>query len=607
MHALGEFKYYSKVIVSALIYFLFFSTPLFAQKDSIPKKNNVFFNQMIGIIRQDTTPPSPDKVSKVEREFLPYTGYRIRNIQIVRLPFGTSFSDATRRSNSTLTKLANTLHHLTRRKVIQNNLFFHRSDTLNPYLLADNERYLRELPYIRDADLMITPIGGTDSVDITVVVKDVFSIGGSIGSLGIKKTDIELREDNISGSGNAAVVYAVYDADRKNDLAFGGELVRRNIRGSFIDQRIGYQSYYSSLRAPKQENIYYYNLKKPLLNRYMNFTYELDASYHATSNKYSGDSIYFSDNRYRYYQFESWLGFNTAARKSPVMEEKKKLRLLTGLRILTKKFTVRPRKYQSEYNWQYADLTAILGSMTLYRQNFLKTQYIYGFGRTEDIPEGILISATVGHTIKQDLSRPFMGINLQQYGFNKRNNYIDVTLRSEGYLGDKGIEDINLLASVNYFDHLKILNKKWKQRFFLNFSAARQINTKLNEPLFLTNSFGLPEYGRIYIGGDTRISGKAESVFFSPWTLAGFRFAPILFANVTAFQPYEKRISLYSSFGGGLRARNESLIFGTIEIKGFYFPGANYKGESFGLSLSTNVVFKYNTQFIKKPDFIQVN
>ncbi len=607
MQAFQKSKKYSKALVLSVVCLSLFSANIFAQKDSIHRKNNVFFNHMIDIIRQDTTPPSPDKVSKVEREFLPFTGYIVRNIQIVRLPFGTSFRDTARRDNSTLTKLANTLHHLTRRKVIHNNLFFHKNDKLNPYLLADNERFLRELPYIRDADLMITPIGNSDSVDITVLVKDVFSIGGSIGSLGMKKSDIELREDNISGSGNAAVVYAVYDANRKNDFAFGGELVRRNIGGSFIDQRIGYQSYYSSLRAPKQENYFYYNLKKPLLNRYMKFTYELDASYHATSNKYSGDSIYFSDNRYRYYQFESWLGYNTAARKSPIKQEKSKLRLLTGLRILTRKFTVRPRKYQSEYNWQFADLTAILGSMTLYRQNFLKTQYIYGFGRTEDIPEGILISATVGHTIKQDLSRPFVGFNFEQYGFNKRNNYIDVTLRSEGYLGDHGIEDVNLLASVNYFDNLKILGKKWKQRFFLNFSATRQINTKLNEPLFLTNSFGLPEYGRVYIGGDTRISGKAESVFFSPWTLAGFRFAPILFANVTAFQPYQKKMSLYSTFGGGMRVRNESLIFGTIEIKGFYFPGSNYKGESLGLSLSTNVVFKYNTQFIKKPDFIQVN
>lgn len=607
MVTLPVFRKYYKAIALTVGCLSMISTTLFAQKDSIPRKNKVFLNQMMEMIRHDTTPPSPDKVSKVEREFLPYTGYIVRNIQIVRLPFGTSFRDTAGRSTSTLARMANTLHHLTRRKVIQNNLFFHKWDTLNPYLLADNERYLRELPYIRDADLVITQAGISDSVDVTVIVKDVFSIGGSIGSLGMKKSDVELREDNISGSGNAAVVYAVYDADRKNDFAFGGELVRRNIGGSFIDQRIGYQSYYSSLRAPKEENFLYYNLKKPLLNRYMRFTYELDASYHTTSNKYTGDSIYFSDNRYRYYQFESWLGFNTASRRSPVNEEKNKLRLLTGLRILTKKFTLRPRKYQSIYNWQFADLTAILGSMTFYRQNFLKTQYIYGFGRTEDIPEGILISFTAGHTIKQDLSRPFIGINFQQYGFNKRNNYIDVTARSEGYLGDHGLEDINLLASVNYFDHLKMLGKKWKQRFFLSFSAARQINTKLNEPLFLTNDFGLPEYGRVYIGGDSRVSAKAESVFFSPWVLAGFRFAPIAFANVTAFQPYDKRLSLYSSFGGGMRARNESLIFGTIEIKGFYFPGANYKGESLGLSLSTNVVFKYNTQFIKKPDFIQVN
>lgn len=605
MQYLREYKKYSWAFFT--INLLLLPCLLIAQKDTVPPKKSVFINSMMDMIRRDTTAPSPDKIRKNEEEFLPYSGYIVRNISIVRLPFGTSLRDTSKQVKTTLTRLANTIHHITRKKVIENNLFFHRYDTIKPYLFSDNERFLRELPYVREADLVVSRIGKTDSADITVIVKDVFSLGGSIGSLGLKKTDVELREDNISGSGNAAVLFALYDANRKNDFAFGGELIRRNIGGSFIDQRIGYQSYYSSLRAPRQENFFYYNLKKPLLNRYMNFTYELDGSYHATSNKYSGDSLYKADYRYRYYQFESWLGYNFASKSFSASEEKRKLRLLAGLRILTKKFTLRPGIYQSSYNWQFADLTAILGSMTFYRQNFFKARYIYGFGKTEDIPEGILLSLTGGHTIKQELSRPFLGINFQQYGFNKRNNYVDVTLRGEGYLGDNGIEDINLLASVNYFDKLKNINAKWTQRFFLNFSAARQINTVLNEPLFVTSTFGLPEFGKSFIGGDTRISGKAESVFFSPWALGGFRFAPILFANVTAFQPNKEHIRLYSSIGGGVRARNESLIFGTIEIKGIYFPGANYKGENFGLSLSTNLIFKYNSQFIKKPDFIQVN
>lgn len=607
MPNLRESKKYSRVIGLSIIIFFVAPAILFAQEDTIPPKKNEFFNNMIDMIRRDTTQRSADEINKTEAEFLPFAGFIIRNINIVRLPFGTPFNDTTKKIKTTLTRIANSIHHTTRKDVIKNNLFFKQYDTIRPYLFSDNERYLRELLYIRDADFIVTRVRHTDSADVTVLVKDVFSLGGSIGSLGLKKTDVELREDNISGSGNAAVVYALYDANRKNDFAFGGELIRRNIKGTFIDQRIGYQSYYNSLHAPSQENYYYYNLKKPLLNRYMNFTYELDASYHSTANKYTGDSIYRSDFRYKYYQFESWLGYNFGSKTFTSKDEKRKLRLLAGLRIINKKFNQRPKKYQSLYNWEYADLTAILGSITFYRQNFFKAQYIYGFGRTEDIPEGVLISITGGHTIKQDLSRPFIGINFQQYGYNKQNNYIDVTLRSEGYLGGKRLEDVNLLASINYFDHLKTIYPKWQQRFFLNFSATHQINTVLNEPLFLTSAFGLPDYGRSYIGGNARISGEAESVFFSPWSLYGFRFAPILFANVTAFQPNKERMRLYSALGGGVRARNESLIFGTIEIKGIYFPGSNYRGERLGLSVSTNLIFKYNNQFVKKPDFIQVN
>ncbi len=562
---------------------------------------------MIEMISRDTSQPAEDEVKRTDREFLPFRGFTIRRINIVRLPFGTSLDDTSHRSKTTLTNIANKLHHLTRKSVIEKNLFFKARDTINPYLLADNERFLRGLSYISHADFKISLVPNTDSADVTVFVKDVFSLGGDIGSLGLKKTDIEAREDNISGSGNAAILYGLYDANRKNDFAFGGELIKRNIGGSFMDQTLGYQSYYTSLKTPHQENYYYFNLKKPLLNRFMSVTYELDASYHSTSNKYNNDSVYLSDFRYRYYQFEGWLGYNINARGYRYINNPTRLRYLSGVRVITRKFGKIPTLYKTNYNWQFADLTAILASFTIYRQNFFKTQYIYGFGRYEDIPEGMEFSATAGQTIRADQSRPYINLSYDQYGFIKRNNYLHFTLKTEGYFAVKKLEDINMLASIDYFSSLKSLGAKWKQRLFLNFSATGQINPVLNEPLFLNSKYAMPEYGNDPRGGDLRITAKGESVFFSPWWLAAFRFAPIVSANLTAFKPYLDKTQLYSSIGAGIRARNESLIFGTIEIKGVYFPGGNYYHESFGIDLSTNIIFKYNTQFLKKPDFIQIN
>jgi hypothetical protein len=586
---------------------------LCAQTDTIPKESEArksFLNQMINNFkRKDTT--EVDVANELKRNDEAYNQFAnliIRNILIKKVPFGIAFADSTKKFKNKLTSLANSLHHITKTRVVENNLFFRKNDALKPYLMADNERFLRQLPYLQDAGFTIVPVTGTDSVDVIVAVKDVFSLGGAIGSLGLKQSQVQAREDNFAGSGNAAVGYTLYDIKRRSAVALGGEYNPRNIGGSFIDGAIGYQSFYPSISGPNQDNIYYMKLVKPLINRYMRWTYEFDAAYHATKNMYNSDSIYFSDYRYRYSNIEAWAGYNIHSKDFTPKQESDKLRKLIGVRFIRRKFERLPDQYQSVYNWQYADLTGLLATVTFYRQNFYKTQYIYGFGRNEDIPEGLLFSVTSGYTIKQGRSRSFIGLNYERSHFNKRNNYISYTLRGEGFLNHTSIEDINLLGEVNYFDHLKQMGPNWKQRFFLDLGVAHQVNTILNEPLFVKSQFGLPEYGsNKLLGGTMRATAKAESVFFSPWSLVSFKFAPFVFSNVSLFSPYLSNARLLSSVGAGLRTRNESFVFGTIEVKGYYFPQKNFHNEKFGLEISTNVIFKYNSQFVQKPDFIQVN
>lgn len=612
-------KFYRKYIFIVIITGIFCSMHLclFAQKDTLitkqpnqngePQKN--ILGKMMNNFKRDTI--EVDRVKELRRNedvFKPFEGRIIRNIIVKRSPFGSSITDTSKKHTSGFTALANELHHLTKERVVRNNLFFKKGDPLKPFLMADNETYLRQLLYLQDADFAVVPAApGSDSVDVTVEVKDVFSIGGAINSLGLEQSNIQFREDNFAGSGNAGIGYALYDAKRKNNFGFGGEYVNRNIGGSFIDGTIGYQSFYPSLSGPREDNNYYITFIKPLVNRYMRWTYELDASYHSTRNLYDPDSVYLSNTRARYYNVEAWAGYNINAKDFTTEQESKKLRKLIGVRYLNQKFQDVPGKYASNYNWLYADQAGVLATLTFYRQNFYKTQYIYGFGRNEDIPEGLLLSITSGYTTKQNVSRSFLGFNYERYQYNKKNNYLSYIIRAEGYLNHNTIEDINFLANINYFDHLKNIGTKWKQRFFLNFGFAHQVNTVLNQPLFANSQFGLPEYGNTRVGGTLRTTAKAESEFFSPWSLAAFRFAPFVFSNVGFFSPYLSDAEILSSVGGGIRTRNESLVFGTIELKFFYFPQGNFYNKRFDFELSTNVIFKYNTQFVKKPDFIQIN
>jgi hypothetical protein len=595
---------------------------LFAQVDTAHKPSGTdrksksrLFNKMMKNFTRDTT--AVQKANDLKRNdvlYKKFEGYIIRRITIRDLYFGIPLEDTSKKVVTTLTRLANEIHHTTRTSTIRNDLFFKENDSLLPYLMADNETFLRQLPYLQDATIQVFPVKGSrDSVDVNVIVKDLFSLGGSVASLGIKNTDVEVREDNLSGYGNSIALRGLYDISRRKNFGAGIEFIQRNIGGSFIDGGAGYQSFYPNINGLKQENLYYVKFTKPLIHRYMHWTYEFNASYHSTRNMYSSDSVYFSDDRYRFYHFDAWVGYNINSTGFTTVAEDRKLRKLVALRLTDRQFQELPGKYSTLYNWRYADLTGILGSLSLYRQNFYKSQYIYAFGRNEDIPEGLNLTITAGYTQKQNVTRPFIGFNYQRSSFSVKKNYFSYILRAEGYLHNKNVEDINVLAGFDYFTRLKAMGTKWKQRTFISLGIAKQINTVLNEPLYFNSKFGLPEFktgADDDVGGSLRATIKAESVFFSPWSIASFRFAPFIFGNTGLFSPYNTRLSvsnIYTTVGAGIRTRNESLIFGTLELKGYYFLKKNFYNENYRFDISTNITFKYNTQLVRRPDFIEVN
>ncbi|RZK45961.1 MAG: hypothetical protein EOO94_03560 [Pedobacter sp.] len=126
----------------------------------------------------------------------------------------------------------------------------------------------------------------------------------------------------------------------------------------------------------------------------------------------------------------------------------------------------------------------------------------------------------------------------------------------------------------------------------------------------MESAFGLPEYQNIFLGGDHRLTLKAETVMFNNWRVISFRFAPFIFGNASLLTPEHKpliKTKFYNTLGAGLRTRNESLVFGTLELRGYFFPNRNFDGSYWRVEFNTNVKFKYNSQFIRRPQFIVVN
>ena len=194
--------------------------------------------------------------------------------------------------------------------------------------------------------------------------------------------------------------------------------------------------------------------------------------------------------------------------------------------------------------------------------------------------------------------------------FNKQGFYSDFTFRAGGYFYKDHFEDVDFLFSVDHFTRLKKLTSKWYTRMFINSAITARVNPVLNAPLFLNSDFGLPYFNNGDLTSDLRTTVKGEWVFYNTTKLLGFRFAPFAFSDLCLLKPYKmdmKYSNLYSAVGGGVRTRNENLVFGTIELKAYYFPRVNENMKGWKVELKSDIRFKFKSTYIHRPDFIIVN
>ncbi len=133
------------------------------------------------------------------------------------------------------------MHKNTRFGVLRKNLFFKENDRIFPYFLADNEKHLRGVAiHTRCAYCCHCSAGSRDSVDVLVLTKDVFSIGGSLDIGNIQQGSGVFKEENLAGTGNRFLLTGLYDQTRNPQFGYGGEYDERNIKGSFVDWTTGF-------------------------------------------------------------------------------------------------------------------------------------------------------------------------------------------------------------------------------------------------------------------------------------------------------------------------------------------------------------------------------
>lgn len=549
---------------------------------------------------------------KTANPYLIHTGKKIRNVEIIPFGFDRNLYDTSRIRESAGIRAANALHKNTTNRVIRNNLFFEAGDLVQPYLLADNERHLRELTFIQDARIIIRPVIPTsDLVDVVVITKDVFSLGLGLRMSSTTRMRVDLKEENFAGSGSKVQASVYYEKDRRPTFGHGFQFIRRNIGGSFVDWSTGYQTYRRSFTSGRaEENFFYTRFDKPLVSAYMPWTGSAELSFHRTDDGFQKDSVYDSDLRYSYLYADVWAGYNFGSQRLRTKNQSTRLRKLISVRGLHQYFDRVPFSVPRFQDFRFPNITAFLASVSLFKQHFYRTNFIYGFGRNEDVAEGFTASLIGGWTRKQRRERNYYGLDAQYSHFNRSGFYSAYTFRLGGFFHEGKPEDVDILLNVEHFTRLKKINSQWYRRFFLNAGFTRQFSPEFNQPLLLQSVFGLPYFRNGDLGGDLRATVKAEAVFYHMRKFLGFRIAPFVFTDWCVLRPVNLPFSqtdLFSALGGGFRTRNENLVFGTIEFKGFYFPRRVAGMKGFRFDVTSNIRFKFNTAFVRKPDFVSPN
>ena len=309
----------------------------------------------------------------------------------------------------------------------------------------------------------------------------------------------------------------------------------------------------------------------------------------------------------KYISKDFWLGYQLFFKTKL---NKINRRHIIQLRHIENSFHIRPINFLAQLDKNYRNINANFLSITVFNQNIIRTKYLYGFGRNEDLPIGQSLSLTLGKYYRDMNSISYAGLKYEKYALQSSGNYLHLNINIGSSYAEKKYQDFRFLSSLEIISKLKYLENGSPYRNIFNVSIAQTLQNKYNEALLIYSNYGIPQLNKEQIKGGTRISGNWESVLYSAKTIYGFKSSPFVFANLTyirAIDEVKKNGGVFTAVGTGTRIRNENLIFGTIEFKCFYLPRTDLQVSPWNFSFITNLKYKYNSTIIQKPDFVEIN
>ena len=234
-------------------------------------------------------------------------------------------------------------------------------------------------------------------------------------------------------------------------------------------------------------------------------------------------------------------------------------------------------------------------------RKYYKDRYLFGFGRTEDVPAGNLAAFTYGYEHGAHFNRRYMGGKVAFGKYRSNFGYLNVTAEFDTFIRDKKWEQGEFSTEILYFTRMYSLNN-WRLRHFVWNRTSYGINRKYGENTINVNKlegirgFNSPERGT------RKFVINYENNLYTPFTFVGFRFAIVAFADLAWLWSGNRKNPFHTTplqgYGLGFRFHNEYMTFSTIQISlGFYPQGPTW----FKNYSSTRPYYEFNDFVYSRP------
>lgn len=567
--------------------FLLFSLTISAQlNDSITKTNdrymqsNNFYDSLKikagkrsitksiydALINTPSKPIEQNKAynQEIQNYFDEYTGMTIGNIDIIRLNVYTRLPSDSISILSWVQRTVNKTHIKTRNYVIKNSLTIKNGDKFNPVILDDNERLLRQLNFIRDVKIYVIPDSiNSNYVNLVVITQDQWSRGFDLGIDDINAGNFSVYDYNLFGQGQSFETKIYWDTDYKPITGYGIFYKIKNIKHTFINSSVDYYK----------------------TNRKGNLKLNISRNFYTPQTKYAGglqigkyylyqdieflDTLY-NDHYIKYNYYDAWFSRAFLINKNIITGVRKRI-IISG-RYRQYYYFNRPQIYPNAL-YNYHNRSVIVGSIAYSWLNYRKTNMVYNFGRTEDIPYGFLLELQSGNEFGQYYNRLYSSIVLKYGNFFERTGFINNSLTFGSFFNNK-LEQGVIKYDFEYISKLYSM-KNYHFRQFIHLDYTKGINRFVDEYITINDKYGITGLKSEEMRGIQKLTFNFESLCFSPLFLYGFRFIFFGFYDGGFISFKNNMISknnYYSGIGFGLRLRNEHLVLNTFQLRFSFYP-----------------------------------